>query len=656
MGLGWDGKGHKRANGKPRRWWRGVVSLLLTLALGVAIGAIFSHGPPIALASAPGPTLSGTSYGASHSRMQSAANAATWPQQNSLWCGVATVAAIGRYQGSTSVTQQGVANYLNSDAAVSVWGVPSHASGYWGPGFRADISRDFGTDPRSLAAGMDWATAGQYHQFVAGADPLDASIRLARDLERSTQPISVFVDHAFHSVVVSAVFSTTDPMTNPGGITGFEVWDPGWSVANGGIQPNEFEDVSLNTWLTDSVYWGGPYNVNLINGYIYDPNPAVGPYRYDPSVSGHAATLWSGHYVYVRPDPVNVLSARASVDWAFNQNGQLIKGFSGELSPGYRGSTAVWEGAKVTLGSTTSFNPAFSARGSYDSAAAGSAPAAALVYAGTDSAHHLNVRTTQDGLSYSSVLALSYTTSAAPAVVVMPPAQSGSQNIVYLAWDGTDSAHSINLLYDVYNVTGHSQTLTLSFGSASSPSVAYFSGQVWLTWAGTDSNHRLNVLPLGPQGMTPGTITTLSSLPGASGGPSLLNDAQLQRLVLSWAQAGSGTMTYRISPDGVQWTAPAGAVSLSASSGGATMVASLIQLPGGEPGYPTPAAYMVWRIPGGDLLAQPFTSSLAPGLSQLVPEQTSYAPVASYIAGPDFILVWAGTNSGHNINAAQMQM
>ncbi len=662
MGSGWSGIVRMRRDLRVQRIAGSITTTLIAIAMVSALGLFITNVPrswaePRASALHSATLLSGSSYGANHNRMQAAADAAVWPQQGSQWCGVATIAAIARYQGSTTATQKGVASFLNSDAAVSVWGTPSPAAGYWGPGFRADISRDFGTDPRSITVGLVWATHGWYHQFSLAADRHDASIRLARDLERSKQPISVFVDHGLHSVVVSAVFSTTDPLVNPSGITGFEVWDPAWDIPNTGIQPNEFEDVPLNTWLGSTNYWGQTYNINAINGYTYDPNPAVGPYTYNPSQAGHAATLWSGHYVYIRPDPINVLSARASADWAFNQNGQLIKGFSGEISPGYFGSTAVWEGAKVTLSETTAYAPAFSARGAYDPAATGSAPAAALAWAGTDTAHHLNVMTTQTGMSFSNKVTLSQSSITTPATLVTPPATAGGSNIVMLAWDGTNSAHSLNVLYDVYNVTGNTRTVTLSYDSQSAPSLAWFGGQVWLAWTSPNNSHTIDILPMGPQGVTPGALVSLSAEPGASGGPSLSVDVRTASMVLSWAETGTNLVTLRVSTNGAQWTAPADANLSDKAVGGATMVASLASIPGGAPKYPIASRYLVWTEPGGDLAARPTGSSVAPNETQLLPEFSPSAPAASYMgSGPDFIFVWVGADSSRHINVAQAQM
>jgi hypothetical protein len=79
---------------------------------------------------------SATKYGASDAAMWTAVNAAAWPEQTRVWCGVATVAAIARFRGH-AVSQGDVAQFLNSSAAVSEWGVPSYT--YPGPGVSVSL-------------------------------------------------------------------------------------------------------------------------------------------------------------------------------------------------------------------------------------------------------------------------------------------------------------------------------------------------------------------------------------------------------------------------------------------------------------------------------------------------------------------------------------
>ncbi len=632
-----------------------VAAVLVTATLV----AIFARWTPQTRATPQAPaqpayatTVSGTAYGADHTRMLSAATAAQWPQQQAIWCGVATVAAIAQYQQVTTATQQQVADYLSSDTAVSAWGTPAPATGYYGPAFKADISRDFGTDPRSLAAALTADINQPYHQAIVLATGYDASVALARDIVSSGQPVSVFVDHALHSVVVSAVFATSDPVANPGSITGFEVWDPAWNDPNTGIQSAEYEDVPLNTWLTSSLYWGQPYNVNTINGFTYDPDPAVGPYAFDTSTLPHQSHLWSGHYVYIRPDAAGSAMAGVSADWAENQSGELIKGWDNQIPSGYTGPTSLFEGLKVTLGETSPYALAFSARGSYDAAAAGSAPAAALAWTGTDTSHHLNTLISQDGLHYGSKLTLSDTSILNPAILVAPPAVAGGPNIVMIAWIGTDTGHSLNVMYDVY---GQRLKLTLWHNSSAlAPSLAWYQGQAWLAWTGTDAHHSLNIIALGPQGMTQGSQTILWTDPGASSSPQLIADTANNRMLLGWAQLTSKQYMVMASSDNSAWSQPATGQLNATSSSSPGLLAVLTPPAGAAP------LYLAWTTPWGQLYLWRGSETQGWTEVQATQELSPYGTEMGYLGQSgergDFVLAWSGTDSAHHLNVALIQM
>lgn len=313
MGRGGMAKG-RVARTAARGRWRWALGLVLAV---VAIGGLVTTIPRLAQAT---PTKAAYDVGVDDAKMQAAVTAAGWPQQGRTWCGIATIAAIASYLGHP-VSQGAVTAFLNSSAARSQWGTPS-----WnglGPGVAANISRDSGTDPRALAEGMRNFGGAWYSQAVDLWGAWDATGQLAADLEYAHQPISVIVDGGQHSVVVSKIFANGDPAWNPGAITALEVWDPG-AGADAGIQWAQKVVVSLGDWLYDGVYWGTVYNDQ------YDPDPAVGPYAYDPSI-GNYHHLWTGHYVYIRPGGL----AGVPVDWAVNQSWVVIPGQHGELPPGY---------------------------------------------------------------------------------------------------------------------------------------------------------------------------------------------------------------------------------------------------------------------------------------------------------------------------------
>src|SRR5437667_510488 len=88
-------------------------------------------------------------FGSSHSWMYTATN--DWYQHQGNWCGIANIRAIQiydwLYNGKSPQwdnSQEAIHNRLNSN--ISPWG---RGGGY----VTANISRDFGTDPRSIAYG-----------------------------------------------------------------------------------------------------------------------------------------------------------------------------------------------------------------------------------------------------------------------------------------------------------------------------------------------------------------------------------------------------------------------------------------------------------------------------------------------------------------------
>lgn len=273
-----------------------------------------------------------------------AASASGWPQSYSNWCGIATVALVANYLGN-SISQSAIYNMLNSQQNESMWGYPPQSASYWGPYVAANISGDFGTDPRSLAEGMTLATGRIYHVKVDTSGAWDTTIHIVHDLLVSKQPISVFVDHGMHSVIVSGVDATGDPLSNPNSITAIHVWDPAGGINTVGIQATQEAVVPINQWLSGTIVWSGsvylkyPYAANVYQGKALDPDPAVGPYAYVPTQDNH---LWIGHNVYISPLAA-ADSANLSPDWALNQYGTLIAGLPGGSWPtvpdGYTGAS-----------------------------------------------------------------------------------------------------------------------------------------------------------------------------------------------------------------------------------------------------------------------------------------------------------------------------
>jgi len=273
-----------------------------------------------------------------------AAAAAGWPQQYSNWCGVATIGLVANYLGS-SISQSAILGILNDPSKQSQWSYPAPSSAYWGPYVPTDISGDFGTDPRSLAKGMTVATGRLYHVKVDVNGAWDTTVHIVHDMLTARQPISVFVDHGMHSVIVAGVEATGDPLSNPNSITAIHVWDPGGGVNSVGIQSTQHAVVPINTWLSGAIAWSGssyfryPYAANIYQGRALDPDPSVGPYAYTAAAGNH---LWIGQNVYISPLASNE-TAGLSPDWELNQYGTLIAGLPNDIWPnlpdGYTGSS-----------------------------------------------------------------------------------------------------------------------------------------------------------------------------------------------------------------------------------------------------------------------------------------------------------------------------
>ncbi len=275
------------------------------------------------------------------------AESLTGQQKWSNWCGVATVALIANYlhPGGQTFSQYQVARMLSASSSMSEWGEPKpeYLRGLGTrPGVTADISYDFGTDPRSLAEGLTLATGWQYHVKVDTSSALNATYQMVADLIRTQQPISVFVDHGEHSVVVYGVKSKYDPVRYPSSIEDLYVWDPG-AGTRAAIQPYPRMEVPIRTWLyglisgTGADYFKYSYAANTLLGVPLDPDPFVGPYKFYPSLYNH---LWIGHFVWITGRSGEGVNA----DWELNQYGSLIRGlpYSGYpvIPAGYTHPTA----------------------------------------------------------------------------------------------------------------------------------------------------------------------------------------------------------------------------------------------------------------------------------------------------------------------------
>jgi peptidoglycan/xylan/chitin deacetylase (PgdA/CDA1 family) len=269
---------------------------------------------------------------------------------------------------------------------------------------------------------------------------------------------------------------------------------------------------------------------------------------------------------------------------------------------------------------------------------------AAVAWAGTDAAHHLNVMLSGTGFDFYSKRTLSETAPYGPGLALTPDGK------VAIAWAGTDGAHTLNVLYDVY---GTPRKLIL-WGETSpmAPTLAYENGQLYLAWTGSNSGRSLNVqaINIGAAGLSVGAKTTLWSF--ASGAPpSLAPGPNHAGLILSWSQLGSQAIRFVTSANGSTW--PATATTLPETTAGAPHMVSFVA-------SGMPQSYLAWTgVNAAHSLNLQYTNSYptwpASGAKSILDNTAFGGPQLAYIGGPQAILlVWTGTDSAHHLNVAVM--
>jgi hypothetical protein len=127
-----------------------------------------------------------------------------------------------------------------------------------------------------------------------------------------------------------------------------------------------------------------------------------------------------------------------------------------------------------------------------------------IAWNGTDSAHRLNVMSSTDnGLTFGNKYTSGETSPVAPALAV----HNGN---LYITWRGTNNQKLNVAVVNTQgsSITGFSQKVTLGDTSPSTPSLASLNGRLYIAWNGTDSAHRLNVMSSTDNGLTFGNKYT----------------------------------------------------------------------------------------------------------------------------------------------------
>lgn len=154
-----------------------------------------------------------------------------------------------------------------------------------------------------------------------------------------------------------------------------------------------------------------------------------------------------------------------------------------------------------------------------------------VAWNGTDSAHRLNVMSSTDhGMTFANKFTSSETSPVAPVLTV----HNGQ---LYIAWSGTGNRQLNVARVNIQNnrAIGFSQKRTLADTSPSSPSLASLGGRLYLAWNGTDAAHRLNMLYSADGGATFGGKHTSNET--SASGPALA--VQGGQLYITWTGSGN---------------------------------------------------------------------------------------------------------------------
>ena len=286
--------------------------------------------------------FSGTFYGAYENLMTEAIGGNIWPQATSNACAVTDAIGVVNYDylrwgfppRFINNDSQSIIEKENQVLGSSQWGRATPINPWGGV---TNIAADFGNDPRSVAymtsfygvKGTNWHNYIYRWQFAHSSRPSfwqqarEATTLVARNLENFREPVVVFINGGLHSVLVTGVWSTSNPNTSfPANIQGVVYHDPE------GNATSSRQEVPIDTWMTGNyanpfgVYslWSLYYGDRSTRGdklNVFDPEPKVGIYTPTSANPQH----WYLGFTWVARDNNSGYNA----DWAFNAvSGQVM--------------------------------------------------------------------------------------------------------------------------------------------------------------------------------------------------------------------------------------------------------------------------------------------------------------------------------------------
>jgi hypothetical protein len=277
-------------------------------------------------------------------------------------------------------------------------------------------------------------------------------------------------------------------------------------------------------------------------------------------------------------------------------------------------------------------------------------PKAILAWTGTDTAHRLNLLTSNDGLHYSDKHTLPETSLWRPGVTFDQGGRGAPYGQIAVAWTGTDSAHTLNVEY----IAAPDFTVTKKFTfqgetSFTAPSVAFINDDLYLAWAGTDRAHTLNTLHISrtlevQEKRTFWGWTTISR-------PDLSFDAATSKLLLAWTGIDN-RIAFAQRRDSGEWTTPPS----SPLAPFTPFAPSMIGLNASD----TPNHWVAWHGQGEFTSRRIFVQYTTAfptwqdaGIGSVLGEWAISGPELGYVGVTRQVLVsWTGIDTQHHLNVA----
>ena len=309
--------------------------------------------------------------------------------------------------------------------------------------------------------------------------------------------------------------------------------------------------------------------------------------------------------------------------------------------------SAPTEESKVTLSETSIDGPSLwtSSTGSIR---------AVIAWNGTDAAHHLNLLSSGNGISWSNKVILGETSGFRPGLTRFGP---NASDPVVVAWTGTDAHRSLNVLMATPPSSNTKLTLWQE-NSFTGPSIATLNGDLYLVWAGVDAGHTLNVDRIATTG---GTLTVVQKTTlwgwGSLASPAVVVDPVGQQLLMSWTGPDL-QVHFAYSSNGSHWTQPSPSPMAEWSDTSPMLFSALAA----NVSSTLPRYFVAWRgLDQFHSVNVKYTTSFPEWplsyAKATLNEQALDGPVLGSVgASGQLLLGWTGIDAAHHLNVATLSV